>query len=75
MSALYSRRVNSEGNKGEGEAGFLEIHPLGDERRRVAMKTKREVVNYRKMKQQGGENGGAARVGLVLRCVYTEGCK
>lgn len=75
MLALYSRRVNNEGNNGEGEAGFLEIHRLGDEQSCISMKTKCEVVNFRKMKQQEGKNGGAARVSLVLWCVYTKGCK
>lgn len=74
MLALYSRRVNNEGNNGEGEAGFLQIHRLGDEQSCISMKTKCEVVNYRKIKH-GGKNGGAAWVSLVLWCVYTKGCK
>lgn len=74
MLALYSRKVNIEGNNGEGEGGFLEIHRLGVEQSCISMKTKCEVVNYRKMKQ-GGQNGGAAWVSLVLWCVYTKGCK
>lgn len=73
MLALYSR-VNNKGINGEGEAGFLEIHSLGDKQSCISMKTKCEVVNYRKMKQ-GGKNGGAAWVSLVLWCVYTKGCK